>query len=157
MGRCRVWRVSGAGAHNFATSEVIENVEREEFAWLAGDVGGQVSWMLDDTPLTLLELLDVVMPPVTEWVIEQTVALLKPVLAQIATLEAGQGSEPVPGALEDLVGAFEADADVVQMGDLMEEFLRLGVTASALTERMATFAEELGLESDEGGTERAAA
>jgi SEC-C motif len=157
MGRLRVWRVSDAGAHRFAAPEVIEHVERGEFAWLAGDLGGQFSWMLDDAPLTLLELLDNVMPPATEWVIEQTVALLKPVLGQIATLEAGDGGEPVPGALDELAGTFEADADVAQMGELMEEFLRLGATASAFTERMAALAEELGLESDEEGTEQAAA
>ncbi len=157
MGRLRVWRVSGAGAHKFAAPEVIEHVERREFAWLASDLGSEVSWMLDDTPLTLLELLDFVMPPVTEWVIEQTIALLKPVLGQIATLEAGDGGEPAPGALEDLAGTFEADADVAQMGELLDEFLRLGATASAFTERMAALAEELGLEPNEGGTERAAA
>lgn len=145
MGRLRVWRVSGAGAHMFAAPEVLEHVERREFAWLAGGLGEQVSWMLDDTPLTLLELLDLVMPPVTEWVIEHTVALLKPVLARIATLEAGEGGGPAPGALKDLAGALEAEADVAQMEELLEEFLRLGTTASAFTERMAALAEELGL------------
>jgi hypothetical protein len=156
-GRLRVWRVSGAGAHQFAAPEVLEHVERGEFVWLASDLGGQVSWMLDDTALTLLELLDVVVPPATQWVIEQTVALLKPVLGQIAMLEAADGGEPAPDALEDLAGALEIDADVAQMEDLMDEFVRLAATADAFTRRMAALAEEFGLEPDEGETHRAAA
>jgi hypothetical protein len=149
--------VSGAGAHQFAAPEVLEHVERGEFVWLASDLGGQVSWMLDDTALTLLELLDVVVPPATQWVIEQTVALLKPVLGQIAMLEAADGGEPAPDALEDLAGALEIDADVAQMEDLMDEFVRLAATADAFTRRMAALAEEFGLEPDEGETHRAAA
>lgn len=50
----------------------------------------------------------------------------RPVLGRIASSRPATAAEPVPGALDELAGAFEADVDVAQIGELMEEFLRSG-------------------------------
>lgn len=123
----------------FAVPEVIEHIGLGEFMWLASDSEAGASWMIDDSPMTVLELLDHVPATVAEWVVDRTFALLAPVLARIAALEAGDDGELLAGAAEALGEELEQDPEVARLGVLMEEFHRLAAAAGAFSERIAEF------------------
>jgi hypothetical protein len=120
----------------FVAPELIEHIGQGEFAWLARDRDGTVSWMLDTQPVTLLELLDLVTPSVGEWVIEQTLAVLEPVLRRIAALPVGGDGEPLPERAQLLGEELEADPKAAAVAELMEEFNRFSNAAHGLMERL---------------------
>jgi hypothetical protein len=144
--RLRIWRAHGSGARRFAVPELLENVELGEFAWLASDTAGGASWMIDAVPVTLSDVLDrVAAPAAAEWVIEQTLALLRPQLARIVALADEHGLEPSSRVVEELADALEADAEAAGVAELMEEFNRFGCAACAFMERLsALFPEPAG-------------
>jgi hypothetical protein len=135
-GRLQLWSVRGPAPWRFVAPELIEHVGHGEFAWLARDGDGTVSWMLDAQPVTLLELLDLVTPSVGEWVMEQTLALLGPVLAQIAALPVGGDGEPLAERVQLLSAELEADPKTAAVAELMEEFNRFSSAAYSLMERL---------------------
>lgn len=116
----------------------MEHVEVGEFVWLAGDTSAGVSWMVDDVPVTLMDLLDyIAVPAAADWVIEQTLALLRPQLARIVALEDGTGGAPSSQAMQELAGALEADAEAAGVADLMEEFNRFAYSAQTFMRQVA--------------------
>jgi hypothetical protein len=99
--------------------------------------------MVDDEPLTLLELLNFVDPPVSDWVIDQTLALLWPQMRQIVALGSDGGGMPEPAAAERLATRLEADLEATELTVLMEEFTRFGQAANTLMERMTELTDTL--------------
>jgi hypothetical protein len=135
-GRLAIWRASGPGADRFAVPEVIEHIGLGEFLWLASDSEDGASWMLDASPVTVLELLDHVPGTVAEWVVDRTFALLAPVLTRVVALEAGDDGELPLSAAEALSEEFERDPKVAGLGVLLDEFNRLAAAAGAFSERI---------------------
>jgi hypothetical protein len=124
----------------------MENVDAGQFCWMARDTSEGVSWMIDDQPLTLLELLDFVGAAVSDWVVEQTLAVLWPQMSEIAALELDGDGLPESGTARELAERLEAQIGAAELTVLMEEFTRFGQAASTLMERMAELADGLGAE-----------
>jgi hypothetical protein len=141
MGALRIWRVKGPGAERFAAPEVMENVEAGEFAWMARETSEGVSWMIDDEPLTLLELLNLVDSPVSDWVVDQTLTVLWPHLSHLAMLGVDDDGMPDRGDAEKAFSHLQAELEAEDLTVLMEEFTRFGQAASVMMERLSELAD----------------
>lgn len=75
-GRCR-WRFWHAnGAHERYASEVAEHICNGERVWIARHTPAGTSWLINENPATLLEVLDHLPGAHYHWVIEQTMTAL---------------------------------------------------------------------------------
>lgn len=121
-GRCR-WRFWHAhGGHERYASEVAEHICNGERVWIARGTSAGTSWLIDENPVTLLEVLDHLPAALYHWVIEQTMTALNDA-APTATDDA-----PTPPTTND-----PDDTPVLgEIHQLMLEVLRLAHASDAL-------------------------
>lgn len=152
--RWRIWRAYRLGASKLATQEVAEHVCDGEFLWIARDTHEGTAWMITDCPVRLMEVIDHVPPAMAEWVIDQTVAALGGLLAEMAGLEVGTGGELTARPIEP-DGQHEHFARVV---GLLREFLQFAHAGAVVADKLDGLRELVeGARGDGAGAGRAAA
>lgn len=121
-GRCR-WRFWRAhGAHERYASEVAEHVCNGERVWIARDTPAGTSWLIDENPVTLLEVLDHLPGAHYHWVIQQTMTALNDAAPTANDHASRSADDDNPD--ETLV--------LGEIHDLMLEVLRLAHASDAL-------------------------
>ncbi len=124
--RCR-WRFwQPHSAHERYASEVAEHICTGERIWIAHHASAGTSWLIDEDPVTLLEVLDHLPGAHYHWVIKQTMTALN---------DAGPAPEdntPAPSADQN------PDETLVpgEIRQLMLEVLRLAHASDALEAHM---------------------
>jgi hypothetical protein len=120
-GRCR-WRFWAPHAgHDRYASEVAEHICNGQRVWIARDTPAGTSWLINEDPATLLEILDHLPGAHYHWVIEQTMATLN------QAAPASNDDDPRP--------ADDTPDETLVLGeihDLMLEVLRLAHASDAL-------------------------
>jgi len=69
--RWRFWEAHGPGTDTFA-GEVAEHRCNGEHVWIARETPDGMTWMIDQDPATLLEVIDRLPGGLYDWVFEQT-------------------------------------------------------------------------------------
>jgi hypothetical protein len=135
--RWRIWRAYRAGVRQLATGEVAEHVCGGEFNWIARETADGTTWMVDDCPVTLLEVIDEVPPAMAEWVIDQTLAVLGETILGAAGLAVGQEGEIGSTAVDPSV----QEERLAEVAGLMREFVQFAHAAAILEERLDSLGE----------------
>jgi hypothetical protein len=121
-GRCR-WRFWRAhGPQERYASEVAEHICNGERVWIARGTPAGTSWLINENPVTLLEVLDHLNAAHYNWVIEQTMTAL---------------NDAAPAANDDASRSADDDSpdETLVLGEihhLMLEVLRLAHASDAL-------------------------
>ena len=89
-----------------------------------------VTWMIDDCPVTVMEVIDRIAPVMAEWAIDQTVAVLGP-----APAEVGAAARETPGDAVRVVDTLEQDERVAEVAELLVEFVRFSHAVRVLAGR----------------------
>lgn len=128
--RWRIWRAYGTGARNLATREAAEHICNGEFIWIASETADGTTWMVDDYPVTLMEVFDTTVPTMADWVVDQTLTALQGALAEVLEVSGSIGGDAFKRALTEL--ADDGGADEI-IGLLLEfsKFVAAARVASA--------------------------
>jgi hypothetical protein len=129
--RWRIWRAYGGGAPNLATREVAEHTCNGEFIWIAGETAEGTTWMVDDCPVTLMEVIDATVPPMADWVVDQTLTALQRALAEVVELSASVDEEAFRRTLTELAD----DGGVEEIIGLLLEFSKFVAAARVANAR----------------------
>lgn len=137
--RWRIWRAYGAGARSLATREAAEHVCNGEFVWIARETAEGTTWMIDDCPVALIEVIEATLPTMADWVIDQTLAALGEALNQAVELSADMGQEAFRRTLTTLADDGRFDEII---GLLLEfsKFSTVARVANARFERLRELA-----------------
>lgn len=142
--RWRIWRIYGPGASKFATQEVAEHTCDGEFVWIARETLDGTTWMIDDDPVRLMDVIDLVPPAMAEWVIDQTMMGLGGLIAQLVGLEASQEGELVTRPIEPN----DQHEQLARMTGLMTEFMQFAHAGVVVADKLESLHE---LVEQEGG------
>lgn len=151
--RWRIWRTHGL-ASKFATPEAAEHLCDGEFLWIAADTPDGTTWMIEDCPVPLMEVINEVPPAMVEWVIDQTMAGLGGVIGEMIGLEVGEdgGFDIRPVEPDD------QDKQIARMARLMIEFMQFAHAATVLVDKLDSLHERLERDRGDGAVaDRAAA
>lgn len=119
--RWRFWQPHGR--HERYASELAEHICTGERVWIARGTPHRTSWLIDEDPVTLLEVLDRLPAAHYHWVIEQTITALN-------------DAAPAPNEA-DRPAADDPDQPVLgEIHQLMLEVLRLAHASDALEARL---------------------
>lgn len=130
--RWRIWRAYGPGAPKLAVREAAEHICGGEFAWLGRETLNGTTWMVDDAPVTLMEVIDLVPPAMAEWVIDQTIVGLGQSLVEMLGIVWGPDGEI--GARE--VDRAEQEERLAGVAELMTEFVQFAHAGSLVAEKL---------------------
>lgn len=121
-GSCR-WRFwQPHSARERYASEVAEHICNGERVWIARGTPAGTSWLIDEDPVTLLEVLDHLPAAHCHWVIEQTMTALND------SAPAASDDAPAPTTPDD-----PNDTPILgEIHQLMLEVLRLAHASDAL-------------------------
>jgi hypothetical protein len=153
--RWRIWRAYGSGAQNLATREAAEHICGGEFLWIARETSDGTTWMLDERPVTLMEVIDHVPPAMAEWVIDQTLAGLGGSLVEMLGIEPGADGEI---SVREIDGG-ERGQRLEDLAGLMSEFMVFAHAGSIVADKLDAIHELVERErgGQAGDDERAAA
>lgn len=147
--RWRIWRVHASGS-KFATREVAEHACDGEFLWIARETADGTTWMIDDCPVTFMEVIDHVPPAMAEWVIDQTLAGLGELLVELVGVEIGDDGKLDARAIE----ANDQEEQFARMAGLMTEFMQFAHAGSLVADKLESLHElverERGARSESG-------
>lgn len=135
--RWRIWRCYGPGAGRLASREVAEHRCGGEFVWVARareQLG--VSWMIEDRPYTLIEVLEDVPSGMAGWVIDQTLEVLAPAFTALGEIVREHALEPEVRPDPQRMAELEGDERFAALAELTQEFLVFAHAAGELGERM---------------------
>jgi hypothetical protein len=148
--RWRIWRVLRVDGSKFATREVAEHVCEREFLWMARETAHGTTWMIDDGPVTLMEVIDHVPPAMAEWVIDQTLAGLGELLVELVGVEIGDDGKLEARAID----ANDREEKFARMAGLMTEFMQFAHAGSLVADKLESLHElverERGARSESG-------
>lgn len=147
--RWRIWRTYGLGASKFATREIAEHVCSGEFLWIAHDTFDGAAWMIDEAPVKLMAVIDHVPPAMAEWVIDQTVAGLGGLIADLVGLKVGDDGVPSTRPVEP----DDQPEQFARLIGLMREFMQFAHAGSVVADKLDSLR---GLVEHEGGDEEVA-
>lgn len=152
--RWRIWRSHAPGPRNFATREAAEHVCDGEFLWIALDTTDGAAWMIDDCPVSLMEVVDHVPPAMAEWVIDQTIIGLGGLLMELVGLELGDEAQAGGRRTEPS----DDGEQFARLAGLMTEFMRFAHAGSVVVDKVETLYALVERErGDPGGVRPAAA
>jgi hypothetical protein len=137
--RWRIRRVYGVGVSKFATREVAEHVCDGEVLWIARETADGTTWMIDDYPMTLLEIIDHVPPAMAEWVIDQTIAALGELYMELVGLEVDDNGELDARSLE----ANDKNEQLTRMAGLMTEFMQFAHAGTLIADKLESIYERV--------------
>jgi hypothetical protein len=135
--RWRIWRVYGLGQSKFATREVAEHVCAGEFLWIASETPDGTTWMIDDSPVTLMGVIDHVPPAMAEWVIDQTLVALGELVVELGGLEVGDDGE----FTERAVDANDQHEHFIRMAGLVTEFMQFAHAGALIADKLESLHE----------------
>jgi hypothetical protein len=138
--RWRIWRAYGAGAGRLATREAAEHMCDGEFVWIVRASVDGMTWMVEEQPVTLMEVFDFTVPAMAEWVVDQTLAALGGVLIELAELDHDAAVRAI--VTPESAGHFD------RIHGLLLEFLKFSRAAGVVSERFARL-QELAAASDD--------
>lgn len=122
QGGCR-WRFwAPHSRHGRHASQVAEHVCNGQRIWIARDTPAGTSWLIDEQPATLMEILDHVHGAHYDWVLEQTMAALNDAAPDHAENTAPAADDDNPDETRVLG----------EIHELMLEVLRLAHASDAL-------------------------
>lgn len=135
--RWRIWQAYGAGAQKFATREAAEHVCDGEFLWIARETADGTTWMIDDCAVRLMEVIDHAPPAMAEWVIDQTLAGLGGLLAELVCLEVGDDGELSARRLQPS----DQHEQLARMAGLMTEFMQFAHAGTVVADKLESLRE----------------
>lgn len=118
--RWRFW--ASHGQHERYASEVAEHICNGEHVWIAHETPTGTSWVIDQDPATLLEVLDHLPGALYHWVIEQTMTALNDAAPELSDDTREPAADHNPDETHVLG----------EIHDLMLEVLRLAHASDAL-------------------------
>ena len=128
--RWRFWEAHGPGTDTFA-GEVAEHRCNGEHVWIARETPDGMTWMIDQDPATLLEVIDRLPGGLYDWVFEQTLGAV------------GTRLRPSDGSVAPELAIGRDDDELLMDGrefaavhDLLVELLRLVHASDVLAARL---------------------